>query len=83
MSREWKIGDRFKVEVVEGVITVGPDQDGNYRALFDGKLMDSLIIEKKMKHAKLIQPAAPQKLDTSKPMRLKGSGKLAKYRVCK
>ena len=78
MSREWKVGDRFSVE---GVITETADSAGDYQAIFDGHTTDGCVMAAEMACAKLIHSAAPkpQKLDTSKPMRLKGSGKLAKY----
>ena len=78
MSREWKVGDRFSVE---GVITETADSAGDYQAIFDGHTTGGCVLAAEMQHAKLIQPAAtePQKLDISKPMRLKGSGKLVKY----
>ncbi len=72
MEREWKVGDRFSVE---GVITETADSAGDYRAVFDGHIADGCVVGEEMMHAKLIHPAAPepQKLDTSKPMRLLGS----------
>ncbi len=72
MSREWKVGDRFSVE---GVITETADSDGDYKAIFDGHTIGGCVIAAEMACAKLIHPAAPepQKLDTSKPMRLLGS----------
>ena len=78
MTHEWKVGDRFSVE---GVITETADSDGDYKAIFDGHTIGGCVIAAEMACAKLIHPAAPepQKLDISKPMRLKGSGKLVKY----
>ena len=78
MTREWKVGDRFSVE---GVITAAPDCDGDYQAIFDGHTTGGCVLAAEMQHAKLIQPAAtePQKLDVTKPMRLKASGKLVEY----
>ena len=72
MVREWKVGDRFSVE---GVITETADSDGDYKAIFDGHTTDGSVFGAEMACAKLIQAAAPepQKLDTSKPMRLLGS----------
>ena len=57
MAHEWKIGDRFSVE---GVITAAPDCDGDYQAIFDGHTTGGCVIAAEMKHAKLIQPAAPE-----------------------
>ena len=72
MTHEWKVGDRFSVE---GVITETADSDGDYKAIFDGHTTDGSVFGAEMACAKLIQAAAPepQKLDTSKPMRLLGS----------
>ena len=78
MGHEWKIGDRFSVE---GVITETADSAGDYQAIFDGHTTDGCVIGAEMERAKLIHPAAPKppKLDVTKPMRLKASGKLVEY----
>ena len=77
MSREWKVGDRFALE---------HEITGLCGGWVSGRLVgiDKSSVEipmAGMQHAKLIKPTPPepQKLDISKPMRLKGSGKLVKY----
>ena len=75
MAHEWKVGDRFTLEF---------EVTGWSGEWLECKTMSSArraFPPSDMQYAKLIHPAAPepQKLDTSKPMRLKGSGKLAKY----
>ncbi len=69
MSREWKVGDRFTLEF---------EVTGWSGEWLECKTMSSArraFPPSDMQYAKLIKPAAPepQKLDTSKPMRLLGS----------
>ena len=69
MTHEWKVGDRFTLEL---------EVTGWSGEWLECKTMSSArraFPPSDMQHAKLIEPAAPepQKLDTSKPMRLLGS----------
>ena len=75
MTREWKPGDRFTLEL---------EVTGWSGDWLECKTMSSArraFPPSDMQYAKLIQPATqePQKLDTSKPMRLKCSGELVEY----
>ena len=69
MAHEWKVGDRFTLEF---------EVTGWSGEWLECKTMSSArraFPPSDMQYAKLIKPAAPepQKLDTSKPMRLLGS----------
>ena len=69
MEHEWKVGDRFTLEL---------EVTGWSGEWLECKTMSSArraFPPSDMQYAKLIHPAAPepQKLDTSKPMRLLGS----------
>ena len=75
MEHEWKVGDRFTLEL---------EVTGWSGEWVECKTMGSTrraFPPSDMRHAKFIQGAAPepQKLDTSKSMRLKRSGKLVEY----
>ena len=69
MGHEWKEGDRVRLEGVISEI----DGDGDCWIRFEDGIV-SIFDNAGMKHAKLIQPAAPepQKLDVTKPIRVIG-----------
>lgn len=68
MSREWKIGDRFRLEFELKDMY----RHGDVIGKVIGASSTTHVRECDMQHAKLIQPAAPepQKLDVTKPMRV-------------
>ena len=75
MTREWKPGDRFTLEL---------EVTGWSGEWLECKTMISArraFPSSDMQHAKLIAPAAPetQKLDVTKPMRFRGGGTQVAY----
>ena len=77
MAHEWKVGDRF---TLEGIV-VEPIRNGSGYAAFIGDAVNTMVSSSAMSRAKLIEPTAlkPKKLDTDKPIRLKGGAETLYY----